>query len=80
MTKDEFKNRLAAGLYEWYEIGDENILGVYPNSIEFGIDSTEPEYPTLYINYTRERRVGGNDNTGYILANLEELMEMICDD
>lgn len=80
MTKDEFKNRLAAGLYDTYEAGDPNVLGVYSNSIEFGVDSIEPEFPLIFVNYTRQRRIGGNDVTAAVLHNLEELMELVCDD
>lgn len=80
MTKDEFKNSLAAGLYDWYEADDPNILGVYPNSIEFGIDSTDREFPVLYVSYTRERKIGGSDTTAVTLDGLDELMDMMCDD
>lgn len=79
MTKDEFKNRLAGALYDWYEVDDPNVLGVYPNSIEFSVD-LDADGEAMYIYYTRERRVGGNDTTGYVLHDLEEFMEMICDD
>jgi hypothetical protein len=80
MTKDEFKNRLAGALYDTYEADDPNILGVYANSIEFKVEETSSFSADLFIYYTRERKVGGNDTTGYILSDLEELMEMICDD
>ena len=79
MTKDEFKNRLAGALYEWYEADNENVLGVYPNSIAFSVD-LGPGGEEMYIYYTRERKVGGNDTTGYVLYDLEELMDLVCDD
>lgn len=81
MTKDEFKNRLAGALYEWYELDNENVLGVYPNSIQFRVEQDAYSFESdLWIYYTRERKVGGNDTTGYKLSDLEELMDLVCDD
>jgi len=79
MTKDEFKNRLAAGLYNMYEADNDNVLGVYADSIEI---VTEGDYPVpeIWIYYSRETYIGGRNRTGYKLSDLEELMELVCDD
>lgn len=81
MTKDEFRNKLAAALYDTYENTNPNILGVYANSIELGSEEDTDFYsPQLFLRYTRQRKVGGNDTTESYIYSLEDIMEMVCDD